>query len=125
MSDRKKAMPGGDTVHGRELPAGLPHVACILLWYPLFTQPFIFREIEGLKERLPLSVYSLYGRDTRHCSAEMLAQADCVRTFGVKALPGILAEMLCHCSHGIANVKRMDNKMVFRDHGSVQFSCFF
>lgn len=24
------------------LPAGLPHVACVLLWYPLFTQPFIF-----------------------------------------------------------------------------------
>ncbi len=114
MSDRKKAMPGGDTVHGRELPAGLPHVACILLWYPLFTQPFIFREIEGLKERLPLSVYSLYGRDTRHCSAEMLAQADCVRTFGVKALPGILAEMLCQLLTHPLRFCRLAARSLFR-----------
>ena len=35
---------------------GLPHVAYVLLWYPLFTQPFIFREVEGLKGLLPLSV---------------------------------------------------------------------
>lgn len=94
MSEGKEAMRDRAATQVRELPAGLPHVACILLWYPLFTQPFIFREIEGLKERLPLSVYSLYGRNTRHCSAEMLAQADRVRTFGAKALPGILAEML-------------------------------
>ena len=31
------------------LPAGLPHVAVVLLWYPLFTQPFIFREVEQLR----------------------------------------------------------------------------
>ena len=35
---------------------GLPHVACVLLWYPLFTQPFIFREVQGLRKRLPVSV---------------------------------------------------------------------
>ena len=39
------------------LPAGLPHVAVILLWYPLFTQPFIFREVEQLRRHLPLTVY--------------------------------------------------------------------
>ena len=38
------------------LPAGLPHVACVLLWYPLFTQPFIFREVEGLRQHLPLKI---------------------------------------------------------------------
>lgn len=45
---------------------GLPHVACVLLWYPLFTQPFIFREVQGLRKRLPVSVYSLYGANLRH-----------------------------------------------------------
>ncbi|WP_300907168.1 glycosyltransferase family 4 protein [uncultured Desulfovibrio sp.] len=82
------------------LPAGLPHVACVLLWYPLFTQPFIFREVEGLKRHLPLSVYSLYGPNLRHCSTEMLAAAHGVRTFGVRALfrfgLATLRQMLTH-----------------------------
>ncbi len=68
------------------LPAGLPHVACVLLWYPLFTQPFIFREVEGLRDHLPLTVYSLYGRNLRHCSTEMRTAADSVRAFGARAL---------------------------------------
>ena len=53
------------------LPEGLPHVGCILLWYPLFTQPFIFRDVEALKRRLPVTVFSLYGRNLKHCSEEM------------------------------------------------------
>ncbi|MGE9985439.1 glycosyltransferase family 4 protein [Desulfovibrio sp. SGI.169] len=68
------------------LPAGLPHVACVLLWYPLFTQPFIFREVEGLKKHLPLSVYTLYAPNLRHCSTEMRAAAGGVRSFGARAL---------------------------------------
>ncbi len=76
------------------LPAGLPHVACVLLWYPLFTQPFIFREVEGLRAYLPLTVYSLYGRNLRHCSTEMRAAADSVRTFGARALFRFTLEIL-------------------------------
>ena len=71
-------------------PGGLPHVAVILLWYPLFTQPFIFRDVEALKARLPVHVYCLYGRNTRHCSAEMLAVEGTATTHGVKKLPAIL-----------------------------------
>ena len=64
-------------VHSRRIDRelGLTHVAYVLLWYPLFTQPFIFREVEGLKGLLPLSVYSLYGPNLRHCSNEMRAVA--------------------------------------------------
>lgn len=69
---------------------GLPHVAYVLLWYPLFTQPFIFREVEGLKGLLPLSVYSLYGPNLRHCSNEMRAVAGETRTYGMRA-PGASA----------------------------------
>lgn len=76
------------------LPAGLPHVACVLLWYPLFTQPFIFREVEGLKKHLPLSVYSLYASNLRHCSTEMLAAAGSVRAFGARALLRFVLETL-------------------------------
>ncbi|MDR2574289.1 MAG: glycosyltransferase family 4 protein [Desulfovibrio sp.] len=75
------------------LPAGLPHIAYILLWYPLFTQPFIFREVENLRRTLPLEVYTLYGPNTRCLSEEMLAAAP-VCTAGIKRLPVFCLEIL-------------------------------
>ena len=73
------------------LPERLPHIAVILLWYPLFTQPFIFRDVESLRSRLPVSVITLYGRNLRHCSEEMKEAARDVHTMGTAALPSILA----------------------------------
>lgn len=70
----------------RILEAGLPHVAYVLLWFPLFTQPFIFREIECLRKVLPLEIYTLYGKNLRHCSAEMRNYSGTVHRFGIKAL---------------------------------------
>lgn len=87
-------MPDSTPAQEIPLPPGLPHVAYILLWYPLFTQPFIFREVEGLRKLLPLSVYSLYGRNLRHCSKEMRAVAPGTRCFGLRAVPRLLAELL-------------------------------
>lgn len=82
------------------LPAGLPHVAVILLWYPLFTQPFIFREVEQLRRHLPLTVYSLYDHNQRCCSSEMRAAASGTRTLGMRALPQILRELAVQlCTH--------------------------
>jgi len=83
--------PTHDCPGSAPMPEGLPHVGCILLWYPLFTQPFIFRDVEALKLRLPVAVYSLYGRNLRHCSAEMAEAAPSVQTMGIKALPAMLA----------------------------------
>lgn len=79
------------------LPQGRPHVACVLLWYPLFTQPFIFQETEALRDRLPLEVYSLYGRHLKHCSAAMRAAAPRTRTLGLHALPLLLRDTLRQC----------------------------
>ncbi|MBQ9537503.1 MAG: glycosyltransferase family 4 protein [Desulfovibrionaceae bacterium] len=73
-----------------------PKVACLLLWYPLFTQPFIFREVEGLKNLLPTTVYTLYGPNLKHCSQEMLEEAHTVTTHGCKALPSVLLSLVRH-----------------------------
>lgn len=82
------------------LPAGLPHVAVILLWYPLFTQPFIFREVEQLRRHLPLTVYSLYDHNQHCCSGEMRAAASNTRTLGMRALPQIVRELAVQlCTH--------------------------
>lgn len=64
------------------LAAGLPHLAVVLLWYPLFTQPFIFREVEGLAGIMPLEVYTLYGKNLRHCSSEMKKAVGRSHTYG-------------------------------------------
>ena len=64
----------------------MPHVAYVLLWYPVFTQPFIFREVEGLKKAgVSLTVYSLYGRSLRKCSNEMRAVVHQTHSFGLRA----------------------------------------
>jgi glycosyltransferase involved in cell wall biosynthesis len=71
----------------------MPHVAYVLLWYPVFTQPFIFREVEGLKKAgLPITVYSLYGRMLHECSGEMRAAANETHSFGLRALGLFAAE---------------------------------
>jgi len=76
--------------------AVMPHVAYVLLWYPVFTQPFIFREVEGLKKAgVPLTVYSLYGRSLRKCSDEMRAVADQTHSFGLRATGRFFFAFVC------------------------------
>ena len=111
MTEQINPSPPGE---GKPLPAGLPHVAYVLLWYPLFTQPFIFREVEGLKEHLPLTVYSLYARNLRHCSTEMRAAADSVRTFGIKAAPHFALELLRQLLTHPLRLCRLFRRSLFR-----------
>ncbi|MBD5641810.1 MAG: glycosyltransferase family 4 protein [Desulfovibrio sp.] len=77
------------------LAAGQPHLAIVLLWYPLFTQPFIFREVESLAARMPLEVYTLYGRNLRHCSGEMKMAAGRCHAYGSAKVGQICWEALC------------------------------
>ena len=93
---------------------GLPHVAYVLLWYPLFTQPFIFREVEGLKGLLPLSVYSLYGPNLRHCSNEMRAVAGETQTYGIRSLGRMLGESLRQALLHPLRTGRLFRKAIFR-----------
>lgn len=77
------------------LPGGQPHLGVILLWYPLFTQPFIFREVESLAARMPLEVYTLYGRNLRCCSEEMKNSATRGRAYGSGKVGRICWNALC------------------------------
>ena len=104
----------------RPRPAGLSHIAYVLLWYPLFTQPFIFREVEGLKERLPLTVYTLYGANTRHLSSEMAAKVGTVRAFGMRALGRILLEIARQlCTHPV-RLGKLFSRTMFRRWNSLE-----
>lgn len=70
----------------KPLAAGQPHVAIVLLWYPLFTQPFIFREVETLSRIMPVEIYTLYGKNLRHCSEEMKKASGRARAYGMRSL---------------------------------------
>ncbi|MEG2172162.1 MAG: glycosyltransferase family 4 protein [Desulfovibrionaceae bacterium] len=72
-----------------------PHVAYVLLWYPVFTQPFIFREVQGLKAQgYPVEIYSLYGLSLDECSEKMRQAANATICLGMKALFPLLGTAL-------------------------------
>lgn len=68
------------------LKSGQAHVGVVLLWYPLFTQPFIFSELETLSRRMPVEIYTLYGKNLRHCSEAMKKASERPRSYGAKSV---------------------------------------
>lgn len=78
----------------RTISNPLPHIAYVLLWYPLFTQPFIFKEVEGLKKILPLNTYTLYGKNLKHCSEEMIKGETDTKHYGAKSVFSVSFEVI-------------------------------
>ena len=61
-------------------------MAYVLLWFPLSSETFIFREIVQLRELgLDIRVYTMYGAALRGCSREMRDYAGPVTRLGVAA----------------------------------------
>lgn len=117
----ERNMPGEkQNCLGPPLPAGLPHVAYILLWYPLFTQPFIFREVENLRKVLPLKVYTLYGPNLRNCSNEMIETASTPERYGIKKLPRLFASMLAAIARHPRKIARLFRECVLQPWESVE-----
>lgn len=81
-------------MHPEVLESRQPHIAIVLLWYPLFTQPFIFREVESLSRVMPVEIYTLYGRNLRHCSDEMKRASQRGHAFGSRHVFSICGEMV-------------------------------
>ena len=76
----------------RDRQAKPPIVAYVLLWFPLSSETFIFREVVQIVQRgLPVYAYSMYGENLKGCSEEMRAYDGPVRRMGFKAAGGILA----------------------------------
>lgn len=72
----------------------LPKTAYILLWYPLPSETFIFREVENAKAAgMPFFVHALYGEARKHLSPQMAAVAPTVARLGSRSIPRILADM--------------------------------
>ena len=72
--------------------AAPPAVAYVLLWFPLSSETFIFREVVQLRQRgLPVYAYSMYGENLKGCSEEMRDYDGPVRRMGFRAAGRVLA----------------------------------
>jgi glycosyltransferase involved in cell wall biosynthesis len=64
-----------------------PKTAYILLWFPLASETFIFREVMNLWNMgLDLKVYTLYGEQTKNLSAEMQSVSHRMDRLGIPFL---------------------------------------
>lgn len=82
--------PGAETANicgDRTLDgAGRPNMAFVLLWFPLSSETFIFREICALRSMgMPIGVYTLYDKSLKGCSAEMREYSGPVCRLGMKS----------------------------------------
>lgn len=69
-----------------------PVVAYVSLWFPLFSETFIFREVIQLIELgLPIYVYTLYGERLKGCSDKMRAFSGPLIHMGMKEIFAIAA----------------------------------
>lgn len=67
-----------------------PLVAYVLLWFPLSSETFIFREITRLMQSgLNILVFTLYGPTFKDCSQEMKNYPGPVRRLGIRSAPAI------------------------------------
>jgi len=72
----------------------LPVTAYVLLWFPLSSETFIFREVKALRQQgLNVRVYSLYGKKLKNCSPEMIESSHDVRRMGMFAIPRIINDL--------------------------------
>lgn len=67
-------------------------VGYVLLWFPLSSETFIFREIVQLRQLgLPIHVYTLYGKDMGGCSQEMYDYDGPITRLGLRHTGAVLA----------------------------------
>lgn len=70
-------------------------VAYVLLWFPLSSETFIFREIRELQSLgLNIIVYTMYGKALKGCSSNMRDYAGPVVRFGIASFFSILMAFL-------------------------------
>lgn len=72
-----------------------PRVAYILLWFPLSSETFVFREVVQLMQQgMSINIYTLYGAALKGCSEEMRRFSGPLTRMGLKAVGHVLAAFL-------------------------------
>lgn len=96
-------------------PEKMLKIAYVLLWFPLSSETFIYREIEDLRKNgLNIIVYTMYGKAFKGCSAKMLEYAGSVNRMGIGAFFRILTAFFKHLKNKPALVYSLMRKGLFR-----------
>ncbi len=97
-------------------PASFPGTcAYVLLWFPLSSETFIFREVRGLQERgMPIDVFSLYADKPAGQSREMRGYQGRVMRLGAKATWTLFTTFLSHVRKTPRLVWRLAREVLFR-----------
>lgn len=96
-------------------PQRMPHTAYVLLWFPLSSETFIFREIQRLHDLgMPLRVYTMYGSRLRGVSEEMRRTSLPVVRLGIPATFRILGAFFRALGRTPGPVWRLMREGLFR-----------
>lgn len=69
-----------------------PRIAYVLLWFPLSSETFVFREVVQLMQLgMPVHVYTLYGTSLKGCSEEMRRFSGPLTRMGPRATGRVFA----------------------------------
>ena len=92
-----------------------PRMAYVLLWFPLSSETFVFREIQQLVQRgMDIRVYTMYGEKLRGCSDEMKNYAGPIKRFGSVATLRLLKAFWRAWKHDRETVKTLMRRGLFR-----------
>ena len=92
-----------------------PRMAYVLLWFPLSSETFVFREIQQLVRRgMDIRVYTMYGEKLRGCSDEMKNYAGPVKRFGAGATLRLLKAFWRAWKRDRETVKTLLRRGLFR-----------
>lgn len=106
-------------------------IAYVLLWFPLSSETFIFREIEELRRLgMFINVYTMYGKSLKGCSEQMRSWPGFIRRMGIRSTGGILAAFVKAAIKRPAFVWRLCRKGLFRKMRNLEAQlentwCFF
>ncbi len=115
---------GGTPGHMGGCGSDGPRIAYVLLCFPLSSETFIFREIANLRKRgLDISVYTMYGKSLKGCSATMLAYGGPVCRMGIAALPDIMGAFFRELGKRPKFVWRLMRKGLFRRMRNLESLC--
>lgn len=99
-------------------------IAYVLLWFPLASETFIFREVAALRKMgLPIHVYTMYGKALKGCSKEMLAHNGPIFRMGVTSLFQILGAFIRALWQNPAMVCNLLGKGLFRKMRNLEAQC--
>ena len=107
-----------DVAPSQPAPSSAPFpgaCAYVLLWFPLSSETFIFREVRGLQERgMPIDVFSLYADKPAGQSREMRGYQGRVMRLGAKATWTLFTTFLSHVRKTPRLVWRLTREVLFR-----------